>query len=93
MGKAWITQRSRLYPIIPGVALARAHRVGETYLTGEQLLGNLPKVLRAVGLPNPWQSPSNFRAIPTFRLFSVHVRAQDSVDSGLVTAGLFKPLE
>ena len=30
------------------VALVRSHRQGEEYPTGEQLLGNLPKVLRAL---------------------------------------------
>ena len=29
------------------VALVRSHRAGEEYPTGEQLLGHLPKVLRA----------------------------------------------
>jgi hypothetical protein len=31
------------------VALARAHHAVEVYPTGEQLLGHLPKVLRALG--------------------------------------------
>ena len=30
------------------IALVRSHRQGEEYPTGEQLLGNLPKVLRAL---------------------------------------------
>lgn len=30
------------------VALVRSHRQGEEYPTGEQLLGHLPKVLRAL---------------------------------------------
>ena len=30
------------------IALVRSHREGEEYPTGEQLLGNLPKVLRAL---------------------------------------------
>ena len=30
------------------VALVRSHRAGEEYPTGEQLLGHLPKVLRAL---------------------------------------------
>ena len=30
------------------IALVRSHRAGEEYPTGEQLLGNLPKVLRAL---------------------------------------------
>lgn len=30
------------------IALVRGHREGEEYPTGEQLLGNLPKVLRAL---------------------------------------------
>ena len=31
------------------VAMVRRHREGEEYPTGEQLIGNLPKVLRALG--------------------------------------------
>lgn len=30
------------------VAMVRSHREGQEYPTGEQLLGNLPKVLRAL---------------------------------------------
>ena len=30
------------------IALVRSHRAGEEYPTGEQLLGHLPKVLRAL---------------------------------------------
>ncbi len=30
------------------ITLVRRHRAGEEYPTGEQLLGNLPKVLRAL---------------------------------------------
>lgn len=30
------------------IAMVRSHREGEDYPTGEQLLGNLPKVLRAL---------------------------------------------
>lgn len=30
------------------IAIVRSHRAGEEYPTGEQLLGNLPKVLRAL---------------------------------------------
>ena len=31
------------------IAIVRSHRQGETYPTAEVLLGNLPKVLRALG--------------------------------------------
>jgi hypothetical protein len=31
------------------IAMVRSHREGEAYPTGEQLLGNLPVVLRALG--------------------------------------------
>lgn len=33
------------------IAMVRSHRAGETYPASEQLLGNLPKVLRALRRP------------------------------------------
>ena len=75
------------------IAMVRSHRKGEEYPAADVLLGNLPKVLRAVGLLKSWGAPSKFPTIHAFVFFGVHVSAKDGVDPGLVAAGLFKPLQ